>query len=93
LSPNRRRGVAVCEVRSSLALDNVPATDPSGFSRLANKVDFHSWSLLKGIALSTTLGVGPNLSPSGESDLVNAIRASTQQNAARGSAHFEMADA
>jgi type IV secretion system protein VirB10 len=68
---------------SSLALDNVPATDPSGYSGLADKVDFYTWSLLKGIALSTILGVGTNLSLSGESDLVKAIRESTQQNAAR----------
>ncbi|MEO8453868.1 MAG: TrbI/VirB10 family protein [Sphingomicrobium sp.] len=68
---------------SSLTLDNVPATDPSGFAGLADKVDFHTWSLLKGVILSTVLGVGSSLSFSGESDLIQAIRQSTQQNTAR----------
>ena len=68
---------------SSLAIDNVPATDPSGYAGLADKVDFHTWTLLKGVALSTLLGVGSSLSFNGESDLVQAIRESTQQNASR----------
>ncbi|RHW18167.1 TrbI/VirB10 family protein [Sphingomonas gilva] len=68
---------------SSLTLDNVPATDPSGYAGLADKVDFHTWTLLKGVALSTLLGVGSNLTFSGESDLVQAIRESTQQNASQ----------
>lgn len=67
----------------SLNLDNVPATDPSGYAGLADKVDFHTWSLLKGVVLSTVLGVGSNLTYSGESDLVQAIRESTQQNVSR----------
>ena len=67
----------------SLNLDNVPATDPSGYAGLADKVDFHTWSLLKGVVLSTVLGVGSNLTFSGESDLVQAIRESTQQNVSR----------
>lgn len=68
---------------SSLALDNVPATDPSGYAGLADKVDFHTWSLLKGVAISTLLGVGSSVTFSSESDLVKAIRESTQQNVAR----------
>jgi hypothetical protein len=68
---------------SSIRLDNVPATDPAGYAGLADKVDFHTWTLLKGAAVSTLLGVGANLSFSGESDLVQAIRQSTQQNVSR----------
>ena len=68
---------------SSLALDNVPAADASGYAGLADKVDFHTWALLKGVVLSTLLGVGSSISFSGESDLVQAIRQSTQQNGAR----------
>lgn len=68
---------------SSLALDNLPTTDPSGYAGLADKVDFHTWSLLKGVVLSTLLGVGSSLTFTGESDLVQAIRESTQQNASR----------
>ena len=69
---------------SSVRLDNMPATDLSGYAGLEDEVDFHTWRLLKGIALSTLLGVGTELSlGSGESDLVRAVRESTQQNAAR----------
>lgn len=67
----------------SLRIDNVPATDRAGYAGLEDKVDFHTWSLIKGVALSTLLGVGTNLTFSGESDLVQAIRQATQQNAAR----------
>lgn len=69
---------------SSVRLDNVPATDVEGYAGVADQVDFHTWRLLKGIALSTLLGVGTELSlGSAESDLVRAVRESTQQNAAR----------
>lgn len=67
---------------SSLRLDNVPATDTAGYAGLADKVDVHTWSLLKGVALSTLLGVGAELQFSGESDLVQALRQSTQQSVA-----------
>ena len=64
---------------SSLRLDNAPATDSSGYAGLADGVDFHTWSLLKGVVLSTLLGVGAELQFSGNSDLVEALRQSTQQ--------------
>jgi type IV secretory pathway VirB10-like protein len=67
---------------SSVQLDNAPATDAGGYSGVQDKVDSHTWRLLKGIALSTLFGVGTQLSlGSGESDLVRAIRESAQQNA------------
>ena len=69
---------------SSIRLDSMPATDLAGYAGLEDEVDFHSWRLLKGIALSTLLGVGTELGlGSGESDLVRAIRESAQRNAAR----------
>lgn len=68
---------------SSLRLDNVPATDPSGYAGLADQVDFHTWQLLKGVALSTLLGVSSELALSGQSDLVQALRMSTQDNVSR----------
>jgi len=68
---------------SSIRLDNAPATDPSGYAGLADKVDFHTWALLKGVVLSTLLGVGSELQFSGESDLVQAVRQSTQQSVSR----------
>lgn len=68
---------------SSVRIDNVPATDASGYAGLQDKVDFHTWALLKGVVLSTLLGVGSQLTFTGEGDLVQAIRQSTQQNVSR----------
>ena len=48
-----------------------------------SQVDVHTCALLKGVAISTLLGVGANLTFSGESDLVQAIRESTQQKVSR----------
>lgn len=67
----------------SMRLDNVPATDSAGFAGLVDEVDFHTGQLLKGVALSTLLGVGTELSISDESNLVRAVRESTQESAAR----------
>jgi type IV secretion system protein VirB10 len=66
---------------SSIKIDNLPATDAAGYAGLADNVDFHTWRLLKGVALSTLLGVGTQLSIGGDGDLVRAIRESTQQSA------------
>lgn len=67
---------------SSIQIDNLPASDAAGYAGLEDEVDYHTWQLLKGIAMATLLGVGTELSfGSNESDLVSAIRESTQQNA------------
>ncbi|MAM38997.1 MAG: conjugal transfer protein TrbI [Sphingobium sp.] len=67
---------------SSIQIDNLPATDAAGYAGLEDRVNFHTWRLLKGVALSTLLGVGTELSiGDDESDLVRAIRQSTQQSA------------
>jgi len=69
---------------SSIQIDNLPASDAAGYAGLEDEVDYHTWQLLKGIAMATLLGVGTELSfGSNESDLVSAIRESTQQNAAQ----------
>ncbi|WP_335682221.1 TrbI/VirB10 family protein [Sphingobium indicum] len=68
---------------SAIRLDNAPATDTSGYAGLADKADYHSLRLLQGVAISTLLGVGANLSISGESDLVRAVREAAQQNVSR----------
>ena len=69
---------------ASIGLDDMPASDLSGYAGLEDEVDFHTWRLLKGIALSTLLGVGTELGfGSAESDLVRALRESAQRNAAR----------
>jgi type IV secretion system protein VirB10 len=68
---------------SSVALDKMPAADTAGYSGLEDDVDGHGWQLIKGIVLSSLLGVGAELSiGSGDSDLVRAIRESGQRNAA-----------
>lgn len=68
---------------SSIELDNTPATDASGYSGVSDRVDAHTWRLIKGVVLSTLLGVGTQLGlGSSESDLLRAIRESAQQNAA-----------
>lgn len=68
---------------SSLRIDNVPATDPSGYAGLQDKLDMHTWQLIKGVALSTLLGVGSELAFTGDGDLVEALRRSTQDNVSR----------
>lgn len=68
---------------SSLRIDNVSASDPSGYAGLEDKVDMHSWQLLKGVVLSTVLGVGSELAFTGDGDLVEAMRRSTQGNVSR----------
>ncbi len=69
---------------SSIQIDNAPATDAAGYTGLSDTVDRHTWQLIKGVALSTLLGVGTELTfGSNESDLVRALRESTQQNASQ----------
>jgi type IV secretion system protein VirB10 len=68
---------------SSLWIENVPGTDASGYSGLEDKVDFHTWTLLKGVGLSTLLGVGSEMAFTGDGDLVQALRRSTQDNVSR----------
>ncbi|RYY28768.1 MAG: TrbI/VirB10 family protein [Sphingomonadales bacterium] len=69
---------------SSVRIDNVPASDTEGYAGLADRIDRHTWQLLKGVALSTLLGVGTELGwGSSESDLVRAVRESAEQSGAR----------
>jgi type IV secretory pathway VirB10-like protein len=65
---------------SSVVIDNLPATDTAGYAGLEDEVDFHTWQLLKGVALSTLLGTGTQVTfGNSQSNLVQAIRQSTQQ--------------
>lgn len=65
---------------NSTVIENLPATDVAGYAGLEDEVDFHTWQLLKGVALATLIGVGTQLSiGNDESDLVKALRESTQQ--------------
>jgi type IV secretion system protein VirB10 len=65
---------------SSIVIDNLPATDTAGYAGLEDEVDYHTWTLLKGVALSTLLGVGGQVTfGTQQSNLVQAIRESTQE--------------
>jgi type IV secretion system protein TrbI len=65
---------------SSIQIDNLPATDAAGYAGLSDKVDYHTWTLLKGIGLSTLLGVGTATTfGSSQSNLVQAIEQSTEE--------------
>jgi len=46
---------------SSIVLDNLPATDTAGYAGLEDEVDYHTWRLIKGVALSTLLGIASEL--------------------------------
>jgi type IV secretion system protein VirB10 len=64
---------------ASIEIDTMPASDVAGYSGLADQVDFHTFRLLKGVVLSTLLGVGTELSfDDAESDIVAALRESAQ---------------
>jgi type IV secretory pathway VirB10-like protein len=65
---------------NSIVIENLPATDVAGYTGLEDGVDFHTWQLLKGVALATLIGVGTQLSiGNDENDLVKALRQSVQQ--------------
>lgn len=69
---------------ASLTLDDAPASDASGYAGIRDRVDAHGWQLIKGVALSTLLGVGTELSTGNdESELVRAMRGSAQQSGSR----------
>jgi type IV secretion system protein TrbI len=69
---------------SSVQIDNLPATDTAGYAGLKDKVNYHTWRLIKGVVLSTLLDVGTEFSIGGEeSSLVRALRESTQQSVSR----------
>jgi len=69
---------------SSIVIENLPATDTAGYAGLEDQVDYHSWQLLTGIALSTLLGIGTELTfGEEESDLLRAMRQAAQRDANR----------
>ncbi len=67
---------------SSVVIENLPATDTAGYAGLEDEVNFHTWRLIKGVALSTLLGIGTELSfGNEENELLAVIRDSTQDSA------------
>jgi type IV secretion system protein VirB10 len=62
---------------SSIQIDNLPATDTAGYAGLSDGVDYHTWQLLKGVAMSTLLGVGTEIgSTSNQSNTQSGVGAS-----------------
>jgi len=69
---------------SSLTLNDAPASDPSGYAGVRDRVDAHGWQLVKGVLLSTLLGVSTELGTNDdEGELVRAMREAAQQNGGR----------
>jgi len=66
---------------SSIRIDNLAGVDARGYAGLEDKVDYHSWRLLQGVALSTLLGVGSELASDDEGDIARALRRSAQTGA------------
>jgi type IV secretion system protein VirB10 len=65
---------------NSIVIENLPATDIAGYAGLEDEVDFHTWQLLKGVALASLIGAGTQLSiGNNQNDLVTALRQSVQQ--------------
>lgn len=57
---------------TSVVVDNLPGVDIAGQAGLEDEVDFHTWRLLKGIALSTLLGIGTELAARDDEDALIA---------------------
>lgn len=66
---------------SSLEIDNLPVTDTEGYAGLSDRLDYHTVSLLKGVGLSTLLGMAALGGGSDDSDLVKALRESARDTA------------
>lgn len=52
----------------------------------------HTWQLIKGVALSTLLGVGSEIAFTGDGDLIEALRRSTQDTIGRAGDQITMRD-
>ncbi len=58
---------------SSVVLDNLPATDTEGYAGLEDGVDYHTWRLLKGVVLSSLLGISSELAANNGTQSNNRI--------------------
>ena len=72
----------------SIQIDKLPATDTAGYAGLKDEVDYHTWALLEGVGMSTLLGISTQLALNGQSDLVTAIRQSTQDSVNQAGQHI-----
>jgi type IV secretion system protein VirB10 len=58
---------------SSIVLDNLPAMDTEGYAGLEDGVDYHTWRLLKGVVLSSLLGISSELAANNGTQSNNRI--------------------
>ncbi len=58
---------------SSIVLDNLSATDTQGYAGLEDGVDYHTWRLLKGVVLSSLLGISSELAANNGTQANNRI--------------------
>jgi type IV secretion system protein TrbI len=58
---------------SSIVLDNLPASDTQGYAGLEDGVDYHTWRLLKGVVLSSLLGISSELAANNGTQSNNRI--------------------
>ena len=58
---------------SSIVLDNLPATDTEGYAGLEDGVNYHTWRLLKGVVLSSLLGISSELAANNGTQSNNRI--------------------
>ena len=58
---------------SSIVLDNLPASDTQGYAGLEDGVDYHTWRLLKGVVLSSVLGISSELAANNGTQSNNRI--------------------
>ena len=67
----------------SMDLDAQPATDPSGYAGLEDRVNSHWGGVLKAALVSTILGIGGELGSGSSSDLGRALRFGMQDSVNR----------
>src|SRR5499427_4168670 len=60
-SPYQLMAGSVMPDGSSIVLDNLPASDTQGYAGLEDGVDYDTWRLLKGVVLSSLLGISSEL--------------------------------
>ncbi|WP_374597841.1 TrbI/VirB10 family protein [Sphingosinicella sp.] len=67
----------------ALALPESPATDAGGYAGISDRVDRHSGEVLKAVAMSTLLGIGSELTISGNNEVADALRSAVQSSSNR----------
>lgn len=66
----------------SIIVENLPASDPAGYTGLEDEVDYHTQQLLEAISLATLLEVGTEATiGQNQNDLVALLRQSAQKSA------------